>query len=579
MTPLTIYIALLLLIQGCGTVSLDKKKDGVGRSASAAANGSYCVKWVNTILKAPRESLLTKFNKKLIAPMVKKLSKFSTKQKFQFLKLLKSKSGRFKFQTEMYAKTLNQMLNKNILSLEDIPELIKQTSKSKYILDFSYQEVRVLERSMNEFPSLNQTMDTFLQRKNMTISKALKMRNLLSEADLDLKDLKEFMQGLTSIPKNSSEWGDLKNYLSFAGTMKNKAKAKTLNDVDMLFSSGLKSKNIKKFYKLKLNISKYNYKQYHKQYKKFLNKNVPLTEAKRLAKIEADKLTEVYSHLKYACRSAKPTGTTKRAAKATSGFFMATGLAATTGTYAYANWDKDKEEAQWYGKLGHDLIWKMIFQFGYNAIMTDPAASLLKKTISLHVFYTPADAIEAGMYDLEFGEDNSFIDEEYERLKKELIANDPSFAKKYNDLVSYLGKDYLAEQLKDFFKAVVSGEVELPQNEVDEILSAEDLTLENMEDEELKEKLLEAISIKLYDQNSGKVKLGSHFLDRYAFVRSYDVMDVPRSLLVGLWIYRTMCMGGNNMRLALIKASTIYVLDQVIGKYIYYQVRRDLINM
>jgi hypothetical protein len=68
-------------------------------------------------------------------------------------------------------------------------------------------------------------------------------------------------------------------------------------------------------------------------------------------------------------------------------------------------------------------------------------------------------------------------------------------------------------------------------------------------------------------------------LDRYLFVRSYDVVDVPKSLLMGLWIYKTMCMGGTNMKAAITQASLIYAIDQVVSKYIYYQIRRDAINM
>lgn len=547
------------------------------RYTSQLSKGSPCFRLTTELLAGKSESLFARFKREKLAPLLERISSYSTKSKMQMLKLLHKRVGKTKFITEMYAETLNQMLNKKLISVDQVPDLLTVNSHSRYLLDFSYQEVRVLERELLDFPNVDQTMDILIRQKGLRTNSVIQLRKLLNESDLNLRELKVFRENFKT-PQTKQGWKDLQEYLTYSNALRDKKKLKALEEVRNLVE-GKQGQYTKKFRSLQKSVNQYKDKQYRKQLKKISKTEKNGAVAKRLAREEAERMTEVYSHLKYACRSAKPTDTTKRAAKATSGFFMATGLAATMGTYAYANWDKDKGEFDWYGKLGHDLAWKFIFQFGYNLIMTDPAATMLKKTISLHIFYTPADAIEASMYEWEFGEDNSFIDEEYERLKQQFMENDPEFAKNYNELVEYMGKEYVGDKIKGFFKAVFSGEVKLPKNEVDEILIAEDLTREDLDDEELQERLMEAIAVKVYDQNSGRVKLGSQFLDRYVFVRTYDILDVPRSLLVGLWIYRTMCMGGNNMHQALIKASTIYVLDQIIGKYMYYQIRRDVINM
>jgi hypothetical protein len=320
-------------------------------------------------------------------------------------------------------------------------------------------------------------------------------------------------------------------------------------------------------------------KQVKKLEKKALKKGATKAEAKEIARREAKEMTELYSNLKYSCRSTKPTAESKQAAKSTSKFFMGMGISATAGTYAYANWDKDKTKFDWYGKLGHDLAWKFIFQYGYNAVMTDQAATFLKKNLSLHIFYTPADYIEAAMYEKEFGEENSFLTEEYERMLEARKLEDPAFVEEYNKMMSSLNNEYFFEKVKRYSKDLFTGEESLPKNEFDEILSLEDISVGDLEDEEMKERLMEAVTLKLYDENSGNVKLGSHTLDRYLFVRTYDVVDVPKSLLMGLWIYKTMCMGGMNMKAAITQASIIYAIDQVVGKFIYYQIRRDAINM
>ncbi len=564
------YIIIGLLLFTC--------THNVERSPSSLAPSS-CTKIVQNFFTKHKERSVFSVGDKIIKPALKKLKKHSLKSKLSFLKVLNARRGRFEFLTKMYANTLNKMISEGILSPGEIPALLNNGVKSKYILDFTYGEVRLIPSAWDGLPGLDRTMDMILERTQPSVDQVQGLRKLLTETEFTPVEFNEFQKYFVRFPDNEKEWKTLKEYLAFATAMRTKKQMKALSELPKLFYPEDSGTYINKFRKIRDNIDNFEIKQLKKQKKKALKKGLSENEAKVFAKEEAQRMTEVYSNLKYACRSTKPTQESKQAAKATSKFFMGMGITATAGTYAYANWDRDKTKFDWYGKLGHDLAWKFIFQYGYNSIMTDQGATFLKKMLSLHVFYTPADYIEAAMYEYEFGEENTFIKEEYDRILESRKSEDPEFVKNYNDAMSSLNNEFFPDKIKQFTKELLTGEVSSPKTEFDEILSLEDISVAELEDEQMQQRLMEAITLKLYNENSGSVKLGNHTIDRYLFVRSYDMLDVPKSLMMGMWIYKTMCMGGLNIKAAITQASIIYTLDQVISKFIYYQIRRDVINM
>ncbi len=545
----------------------------------ASFNSGNCKQLVKGFFDKTKKNTFGIVKEKVISPAVKKLGRHTLKSRLAFLKMLNARKGRFRFLTQMYADTINKMLSEKLIAPDQVSELLVQKESSKYLLDFTYGEVQLVPKSWDGLPNIDETMEIILARSQPSSDQVIKLRKLLSESEFTPLEFNEFQKYFVKFPESEDEWKLMKEYLSFATAMRQKHQMAALAELPRLFYPNDSGKYLDKFKKIRKSIDKFEIKQVKKQEKKALKKGLKGDEAKAFAKKQAKEMTEVYSNMKYACRSTKPTPESKYAAKRTSKFFMGMGISATAGTYAYANWDKDKTEFDWYGKLGHDLAWKFIFQYGYNAIMTDQAATFLKKVISLHVFYTPADYIEAAMYEYEFGEENTFIKEEYERIVELRKKEDPEFIKEYNAAMTSLNSEYFPEQIKRFVSDVMRGKLEVEKNEFDEILSLEEISAGDLEDEEMQERLMEAITQKIYNENSGSIKLGSHTLDRYIFVRSYDMLDVPKSLLMGVWIYKTMCMGGLNMKAAITQASIIYTLDQIIGKYIYYQIRRDIINM
>lgn len=551
--------------------------------APSSLRAGNCIELMEKLLVKSRKNAFGKVSsfvkEKVITPTLDKLSKHSLKAKLQFLKVLNARRGRIKVLSEMYANTINGMLTRKMIKPEDVPDLLVGNGQKKYILEFAHGEVRVSPKSWLGLPNLDETMDMILARTQPSVGDVLQLRKLLTETEFTPLEFNEFQKYFVRFPKDQDEWNVLKEYLHFASSMRSKKQLKAMAELPKLFYEADSGKHINKFRSIRKGVEKYRTKQIKKQAKKALKKGMTKEQAEAFAKVEAKRMSEIYSGLKYSCRSTKPTAESKQAAKATSKFFMGMGITATAGTYAYSNWDKDKTEFDWYGKLGHDLTWKFIFQYGFNKIMTDQSATMLKKSIVVHAFYTPADAIEAGMYEVEFGKENAFIKEEYERILKLRKEEDPNFIKEYNKAMSSLNTVYFQDKIKILAKELLSGEKVPPVNDFDEILSLKEVGTGELEDEELQERLMEAIALSIYNDDSGRVKLGGHFLDRYIFVRSYDMLDVPKSLFMGLWIYRTMCMGGLNMKNAILQASLIYTIDSVISKFIYYQIRRDVINM
>ena len=549
------------------------------RSLASLTERSCRTSISNILSKYKPKSLVERITSSVVEPSIKKLSKFSLRSRLKFLNHLNAKRGRSKFLSEMYANTINKMISKGLLSEEDFTKELLKNNSGAYRLDFSYGEVRVTPKIWEGLPNQDETIDIILQRTSPGVSEVLKLSEVLENSELNPLELKEFEKHFVKYPKVDEEWKLLSEYLTFTGSMREKHQLQALGELPKLFYKKDKGKHLGKFRSIKKNIDKYENKQIKKQLKKAKKKGMNDIDAKVFAKREARQMTEVYSGLKYACRSAKHTEDSKKSAKLTSKFFLGMGVGATTASYGYSNWDKDKSEFEWYGKLAHDLGWKVFFQFGFNAIMTDQTATFLKKNLSIHAFYTPADALEASMYELEFGKSDSFIKEEFDKMVQLRKDEDPKFVEEYNKAISSLGHEYFPDRFKSLVKKMISGEIPSKKNEFDEILSLEEIASGELEDDILRDKLMEAITMKLYHENAGKVKLGGQFLDRYVFVRSYDVLDVPKSLMVGLLIYRTICMGpASNIRNAMILSSIIYTLDQVISKFVYYKIRREVIN-
>jgi len=571
---------LILFLFIFSTTKLGDQNSISGSRSIASFEQRSCKSSISKIiLNYKSKSLVEKLSSSVIKPGVEKLSKFSLRSRLKFLNHLNAKRGKSKFLSEMYANTINQMITKGLLSEEDFSKELFKNNSGAYLLDFSYGEVRVTPKIWEGLPTQDETIDIILQRTTPGVSEALKLREVLENTELNPLELKEFEKHFVRYPKDKDEWKLLSEYLSFTGSMREKQQLKALGELPKLFYESDKGKHLNNFRSLRKNIDKYESKQVKKQLKKAKKNGMSDLEAKAFAKQEARRMTEVYSNLKYACRSTKHTEESKQSAKLTSKFFMGMGVSATAASYGYSNWDKDKTEFEWYGKLAHDLSWKIFFQFGFNAIMTDQSATFLKKNLAIHAFYTPADAIEASMYELEFGEKDSFIKEEFEKMIELRKSNDPKFVEEYNKAIAALNHKYFPERFRSLVKKMISGEIPTEKNEFDEILSLEEIATGELEDEVLRDKLMEAIALKLYQENAGQVQLGGQFLDRYVFVRSYDVLDVPKSLMVGLLIYKTICMGpANSVRNAMILSSVIYTLDQVISKFVYYKIRRKVIN-
>ncbi|MBT3586606.1 MAG: hypothetical protein HN509_16980, partial [Halobacteriovoraceae bacterium] len=74
------------------------------------------------------------------------------------------------------------------------------------------------------------------------------------------------------------------------------------------------------------------------------------------------------------------------------------------------------------------------------------------------------------------------------------------------------------------------------------------------------------------------IKTGSTGSDRWAFNASYAAVMLPRDTLVTLYIYRTLCMGAMNPKMALMKAIGVYTVNRLIGDQLYFWIRRQAIN-
>ncbi|MBT5095404.1 MAG: hypothetical protein HOM21_14235 [Halobacteriovoraceae bacterium] len=374
---------------------------------------------------------------------------------------------------------------------------------------------------------------------------------------------------------------DVESYLAFVKSLKEKSYTKALADVAQIHQLEPKSNFAVTFKKLKKDFGKQEEKFFNKSLKELKRErpDLSLADATKKAREVAQNMTRKYERLTLGCRSPRWTPERKAAGTSFKKFVLGIGAASSAGAYTYQNWDRDID-GKWVGKLGYELTMGAVLGAMLSKITANPENTAVTMALKRYFASRILSGVDMVAYSSLFG-----ISVAEGRARLEAILKDPAKKEELKKLQKYIDKKKLYQRMMESVKEnarPMLGKIGIDMDPRIKVVSDVDwnnLTDADLERKEVQEALVAAVLLQMYDQNAGKIiKTGSTGSDRWAFNASYAAVMLPRDTLVTLYIYRTLCMGAMNPKMALMKAIGVYTVNRLIGDQLYFWIRRQAIN-
>jgi hypothetical protein len=390
---------------------------------------------------------------------------------------------------------------------------------------------------------------------------------------------------LEKIPASDIDLEKLRSYIRYVSTLRDKAKNRGIEEVAQLFTpatSGEKSKIVIDFEKLQIYIDKKRIKKYKTELKKLRRKNPSesIDELDKLAKKSSHQFRDKYEKLTYGCRSFKNTPEKKVASKQFKKFVMSIGIASSVGGYTYSNYDRDID-ADWFGKLGYELSISVLSNFLGARILTNSSNTVFMMGLKSYLLSRSFGVIDMGLYSTLFSgsqeEAQNRLDQMMSREDihsevtelSEFLKNEKTFAKYKRMIIAHV------KSLLKHNSLAPEENYKLDYSSFD----FENLRPEDLDDPEIQELVIAAILAQEYEENRGQIiATGDVGADRFSFHAAYGLAMLPKDMATNLYIYRTLCLGQLNPKVALMKAVGLYTINRVVFDQLYYFVRRQSIN-
>ena len=286
-----------------------------------------------------------------------------------------------------------------------------------------------------------------------------------------------------------------------------------------------------------------------------------------------EKQTLLYEKLYMSCKShvqKKPTAADLRLAKNLTWALTAGSLTSTAATYAYIHKEEEKD-SKWMKGLYFELALTGIFTYvGGTFVTSNPRLNPWTVRAPLTYFNAAvADLGPSGAYSFFFNDTDVEMQKKFETMK-----NDIQFQTEVAELLHYAQEHNLFEKhlaaTEKLFKQKPHSKMTL-----EEIKNSFDIN--NVDLEESRELLFEAMAEKEYSEKAGPLKTGYEGLDRYTFHRLWTLGSVPYNIGFALLMHNQMCMTPNP-KAGFAKAVGTYFAGQLLLDTIYYKSREELIN-
>ncbi len=370
-------------------------------------------------------------------------------------------------------------------------------------------------------------------------------------------------------------------YLLFLRSLPEKKRSSAILEILFIVDEIYETPHAKKFLKLQGSVQEEEMKAFQRKMLELQkNENISVSDMMIHAQLYAKNHGKEYEKILYSCRTPSWTKHRTKAARQYTKFLVGIGLTSSLLAYTSQNYDKEKD-FEWFGKIGYELTFSVVAGTLSSKIISDPNTSIYMKSIYKYLLARLNGSVDTVLYSKFFGISKK---EGQRRIQK--ILENLEVEQDVSALVAFLEKERFYEKFKKTFFLTIEKfyKESEPSFEARDALKKMNIdwshiTKEDLKRDDVQNILIAASLAKNYDENMGGfVQTGHIGLDRWSFNALYGMASLPKSMIISLYIYNTLCKGSLTPAASLFKAIGIYTLDSLIFDQLYFYARRKGIN-
>jgi hypothetical protein len=488
---------------------------------------------------------------------LKFFKKLSYKTRLNYLNFLGLYAGKeSEFYSLRFAEIVNDALLDDLITLHQAKQLVDTLKKAG-------------NRQLFYSDSLHSIQVYTMSSKHLKDQIEISFQGLLNDTDLPHKfidryknffhgldlfpepDLRVLFANINNLPETEEGFLRFTRYIEYASSFTHSQRLKAFEEIKHLDDVPVrKNSHIARFEKVQQKFDNYEVRMRDKLYQQKMRKTHNAVKSAEEAKVEAFKRRQIYEKLSYGCRAKRVNQEHLVASKRFMKIYMSMAAAGAVGSHLIHHGHEEKDR-DWFKKLGFDVSVAVIMHYIGAKIKANPHSSFTQKYMQTFFTQSAAAGPIATAYAKLFGVSEEVVEAKFEELK-----NDPEFQYQITKLLNYLDKEKVEEK---FIKL-------MDQHYIKDGNSYKEVTRENIDDEQVKDMLLEAIARQAYQSEQGHlIATGNKGMDYFLFNRGfYLAFGTANSLVMGTIIYKTLCMGGVNPTHAAAKIITVFAIDHLV---------------
>jgi hypothetical protein len=440
--------------------------------------------------------------------------------------------------------------------------------KSKVLNKLPFTKKEVLPPSDKTLESIY----TWINLSGLNTLESIDLHKKFKELPFSDEQYQNILKLHGAFPKTKKKQEELFLYLSYANSFHPKKKEMVIGDLGHVKrGSRKKSTYYKKFLDSRSKFRRFEQKESRKIMKN-LHSSTDLSKKEiiKSAKKEALISRKEFENLSYACHAKVKTSANSLASKRFQKFALVVTPISTASMFTFANREDLKEAlseednekiADWSKRLGYEIVLMSALNMVLSKIMSEPTGSYFSKVwkgAASDISMISADSV---IYEKVFAASDVELQNRFENIK-----NSPEYKKMLNDLELIVSKENTYKQYKNALFSSVKNVIGLETNNSKLKIDLSKLTKEELDKPEVKNDVLKAITMQMYEEDRGEkddalstlIHTGTKGEDRLFFFM--EVAPIYHSINVGIGalIYNTICMGKNNPAKAFRNAALIY---------------------
>ena len=378
-----------------------------------------------------------------------------------------------------------------------------------------------------------------------------KMVQTVFQSNKDIpKNPEEVLSFLTERLKDKGQKGE--DLLSFFVNSQKKHQREILEHFDDFLEGQRKSFLARKF----------------KRLQKIIKKEESF-QVKRKRAEDAENSMKAYRKLLFECTSSR----WNEARNVTTGTFkffmmaMAAGSSATT-----MGWNnRERDPLDWGGQVSFEISSELAENFVRSLILSRVQMSAAVKALAMFVFS------RTWMIGDSFGFQHfvGINDSDIQQALEDILKN-PEMGEELKLLIMALDEKNFWQQFQENYEWM--GGRHWHSLNIEEI-DWNTFSESDLDNEKIRAVVEEALFSKIYNETRGDwMNFGLRSFDRYVFDSFNDVIAPVRETMIGLYIYRNLCMKSLDTKRFVKKSIYAFLINRIVSDYIYYTVRKTAVG-